>query len=43
VLKAGGFIRCRSRVATPEAAGSGTVMMVFLPCVSDPAAREQAA
>ncbi|MGD0367689.1 MAG: HAMP domain-containing sensor histidine kinase [Acidobacteriaceae bacterium] len=43
VLKAGGFIRCRSRVATPEAAGSGTVMMIFLPSESDPAAREQAA
>jgi PAS domain S-box-containing protein len=43
LMKTGGFIRCRSRVATPEAAGSGTVMMVFLPSEAGLESREQKA
>jgi PAS domain S-box-containing protein len=37
LLKTGGSIRCRSRVATPETApsGSGTVMMIFIPSESE--------
>ena len=43
LLKAGGSIRCRSRVAAPEGEGreSGTTMMVFLPSEREPT--EQAA
>jgi PAS domain S-box-containing protein len=43
LVKTGGSIRCRSRVATAEAPGSGTVMMVFLPSESDSASQERAA
>ena len=43
LVEAGGFIRCRSRVSIPEGAGSGTVMMVFLPSESGKASRNQEA
>jgi PAS domain S-box-containing protein len=43
LVKTGGAIRCRSRVASEETAGSGTVMMVFLPSESEPAGQEAAA
>ena len=35
LARAGGFIRCRSRVAEAGGEGSGTVMMVFLPSEQD--------
>lgn len=43
VEKMGGFIRCRSRLATPEDphSGSGTMMMAFLPSDSDASAWPQ--
>jgi len=43
LMKTGGFIRCRSRVATPESRWSGTVMMVFLPSEAGLESREQKA
>lgn len=43
IEKRGGFIRCRSRVATPEMPGSGTVMMAFLPANAGTASRNEAA
>jgi PAS domain S-box-containing protein len=45
VLKAGGSIRCRSKVAAPGGAerASGTAMMVFLPSEQEPVALEAAA
>ena len=36
LVKSGGFIRCRSRVAPGDNPRSGTAMMVFLPSHSDP-------
>jgi PAS domain S-box-containing protein len=36
LVKSGGFIRCRSRVAQGDNPRSGTAMMVFLPSHSDP-------
>ena len=41
--KKGGSIRCRSRVSGLSRRRSGTVMMVFLPTVADPAACQKAA
>jgi PAS domain S-box-containing protein len=43
LVKTGGAIRCRSRVANTESAGSsGTVMMVFLPSESEAVGQEAA-
>jgi signal transduction histidine kinase len=43
LVKTGGAIRCRSRVASAETAGSGTVMMVFLPSEVEADGQEAAA
>ncbi|MGB9031451.1 MAG: PAS domain S-box protein [Acidobacteriaceae bacterium] len=43
LMKTGGSIRCRSRVAGSEVPGSGTVMMVFLPSDLAPVSRTQEA
>jgi PAS domain S-box-containing protein len=43
LVKTGGAIRCRSRVASPEIASStGTVMMVFLPSEAEAVVQEAA-
>ncbi|HEY2014904.1 MAG TPA: PAS domain S-box protein [Bryobacteraceae bacterium] len=43
LVKTGGFIRCRSRVDSSTAGGSGTAMMFFLPSESEPAEQMAAA
>lgn len=43
LTKAGGWIRCRSRVAPPGIARSGTVMMVFLVSETEAPAQDAAA
>jgi PAS domain S-box-containing protein len=36
LIKSGGSIRCRSRVAGPDSRPSGTIMMVFIPSQAEP-------